>query len=360
MPLSIPSPPVGIVQVGAPNVPTAVTSIAKDGKCTVSWLAPSSGPTPTGYKITPYIGASAQSVTTVGNVTSADVTGLTNATAYTFTVKASNGVGDSAESAASGLNTPQANLLFGDEFNGSFIDPAWYVLNRDSDQSNSELAFYKSGQVTLDGSGNLKILCEHVDVTANTYSDGLYPSDNGSVTRHYRSGMVQTSLFKVPAPTGGLTTIVEFAGKMPSAVGSGAWCGSLWLLGVDCQTANKHNPDNVGGCNWPTSGEVDIAEFGIGGGGTLTSYSVGTFSSIGSAGGGSVSCTDANANSHVYRLEWTTSQLTWKLDGVSKNTYSGFSSQDMFIIINVTTVGSPNAGAFPSSMLIDYVHVFSQ
>ena len=55
-----------------------------------------------GYRITPYIGANAQTPTiTDYPVTSYTVTGLTNGTTYTFRVAAINGVGTGADSAAS-------------------------------------------------------------------------------------------------------------------------------------------------------------------------------------------------------------------------------------------------------------------
>ena len=62
----------------------------------VSWTAPTRTAAPiTGYTVTPFIGATAQTPVQVtnGSATSATVTGLTNGTAYTFTVTATNGDG---------------------------------------------------------------------------------------------------------------------------------------------------------------------------------------------------------------------------------------------------------------------------
>ena len=55
------------------------------------------------------------------------MTGLTNSTAYTFTVHATNTSGAGPESAASGADTPLSGLVFGDDFNGPArtYDPEW-------------------------------------------------------------------------------------------------------------------------------------------------------------------------------------------------------------------------------------------
>ncbi len=76
----------------------------------MNWTAPSNGGSAiTGYTVTPYIGGTAEPATTVGgSATSATVTGLTNGTSYTFTVTATNAVGNGPASAASNSVTPSA------------------------------------------------------------------------------------------------------------------------------------------------------------------------------------------------------------------------------------------------------------
>ncbi|MBS2025008.1 MAG: Ig-like domain-containing protein [Deltaproteobacteria bacterium] len=92
--------------VTVPGAPTEVTATAGVRSATVRWTAPVSDG---GAKITGYI----VSVTPRGNYSiafgsdgvSATVAGLANATSYTFTVHATNGAGDSAESAPSSAVT---------------------------------------------------------------------------------------------------------------------------------------------------------------------------------------------------------------------------------------------------------------
>jgi hypothetical protein len=101
------------VQATAPGAPTAVGALAKSSGAVVIWTAPAAnGGSPiTGYRVTPYLGSSAQTATTVGAVTSATLTGLANGSAYTFKVSAINAVGTGPESEASASVTPYDTIF---------------------------------------------------------------------------------------------------------------------------------------------------------------------------------------------------------------------------------------------------------
>jgi len=98
------------VMLFLPGVPTGVSGVAGDSEVVVSWAAPVSdgGLLISGYKVTS--SPHNKTCTTTGALT-CTVAGLTNATAYTFTVTATNAAGDSPASTASGAVTPVASLV---------------------------------------------------------------------------------------------------------------------------------------------------------------------------------------------------------------------------------------------------------
>ena len=90
---------------GVPGAPTGVSASAGNGEATISWTAPTSngGAAITGYTVTASPGGLNCNAT---GATSCTVTGLSNGTSYTFTVIATNSVGNSASSSASSAVTP--------------------------------------------------------------------------------------------------------------------------------------------------------------------------------------------------------------------------------------------------------------
>ncbi|TVZ03559.1 fibronectin type III domain-containing protein [Trebonia kvetii] len=93
-----------------PGVPTQVGASPGNASATVNWSAPSSNGSPiASYTVTPYLNGVAQPATVVTGsppAPSATVPGLASGTTYTFTVAATNAVGTSAQSGATGLVTP--------------------------------------------------------------------------------------------------------------------------------------------------------------------------------------------------------------------------------------------------------------
>ncbi|HEY7148810.1 MAG TPA: fibronectin type III domain-containing protein [Gaiellaceae bacterium] len=112
-----------------PDAPTNVTGVAANGSVNLSWTAPASdgGSQITSYRITPYIGANAQTPIITGTpATSRNITGLANGTTYTFRVAAINSVGTGPDSAPSPPVTPPgySSIVFTDGFESGSLS-AW-------------------------------------------------------------------------------------------------------------------------------------------------------------------------------------------------------------------------------------------
>ena len=93
-----------------PDAPTNVVAAAGNGRATVSFIPPTNDG---GEAITSYTVTSSGGQTATGTGSPIVVTGLTNGTAYTFTVKATNSVGDSTASAPSNSVTPTTADTYG-------------------------------------------------------------------------------------------------------------------------------------------------------------------------------------------------------------------------------------------------------
>jgi hypothetical protein len=108
---SSPSPS---VVVGVPDAPAAPSSVTQgNGSATLTWAAPATnGAAITGYVVTPFIGATAQTPVNVGaGSTTATISSLTNGMAYSFRVAAVNSRGTGAASPSSAtvvVGTPLA------------------------------------------------------------------------------------------------------------------------------------------------------------------------------------------------------------------------------------------------------------
>ena len=162
-PVSPQSNPVTPATAVVPAAPTGVAAQPASQSARVTWTAPAAdGDSPlTGYTVTPYIGATAQTATNVGAAaTSATITGLTNGTAYTFKVAAKNAVGSSPASAASTAVIPQATIF---DFTAPAVADAGDTsavelgvkFRADSNGSITGVRFYKSAANTGTHSGSL-------------------------------------------------------------------------------------------------------------------------------------------------------------------------------------------------------------
>jgi titin len=99
------SPSNSVVPADVPIAPPAPSASTRDRSATVSWAkADANGSPITGYTITTSPGGATKTVD--ADTTSTTIDGLTNGTAYTFTVNATNAIGTSPASAPSNEVTP--------------------------------------------------------------------------------------------------------------------------------------------------------------------------------------------------------------------------------------------------------------
>jgi hypothetical protein len=91
-------PGVPCITATVPGPPTSVTASAGNASASVAFVAPTNngGSAITGYTVT----SSPGGITATGATSPINVTGLTNGTAYTFTVVATNAIGNSSPSTA--------------------------------------------------------------------------------------------------------------------------------------------------------------------------------------------------------------------------------------------------------------------
>jgi len=357
-----------------PSAPSNVTSITKDAGATLSFLAPSSpgtGGAVTSYTATPYIAGVAQSATTTavgsaGSITGSNgntyvtipCTGLTNSTAYTFTVHASNAAGAGGESAASGANTPLAGLVFGDDFNGPAsgpIDPEWWVYSRCGYIAQSEVEWYLPSQCVLDGSGNLQLTATHTSHTGISY-----PSDGNTVrTQTWLSGACQSNT-KTWAPTAGNTMTFEVRQQVCADSGNGFWPGLFWLAGQTRLNDWKTDPLQTG---WDSTGqaELDVAEWNPSQIAAPHDYGNVTWNSSSPDSFIVTTATDFSAAMHVYNVKWKPGvSAVYARDGTTTHTSASGNvpasgAQFMLLLYLQMLAGGP---ATTESCLIDYVRVF--
>ena len=101
-----------------PNAPTGVTAVKGNAQAVVSFTAPSDtgGSVITSYTVTSSTGG----ITATGSASPITITGLTNGTAYTFTVTATNAIGTSVASSASNSVTPSGIPAIGEAIGGGY------------------------------------------------------------------------------------------------------------------------------------------------------------------------------------------------------------------------------------------------
>jgi beta-glucanase (GH16 family) len=240
---------------------------------------------------------------------------------------------------------PATRLVFSDEFNGasgSKPDASKWTIDPGTGQ-NGEVQYYTNNDnAAMDGGGHLVMTAKKEAVGGAQYTSHRM---NTSGKFQFQYGRVEARI-KVPK-------------------GNGFW-PAFWMMGADFLTGRP----------WPYNGETDIME--VLGRNTAESYSTlhapayngggGFGQKYGLPGGG-----DFANDYHVWAAEWDSKGIKFLVDNVqvfyaSKETVEAtrgpwIFDHPFYIILNLA-VGGDFPGPvdattpFPSSMLVDYVHVY--
>ncbi len=239
------------------------------------------------------------------------------------------------------------NLVFEEQFNGTSLDlNTWEYQIGGSGWGNNELQYYTNGANVEVSGGTLKIIAKK-DL-ANQYPANAYTSSRIRTINKadFRYGRMEARI------------------KMPT--GQGIW-PAFWMMPTG---------DVYGG--WPSSGEIDIAEYL----GHDTNTIHGTCHYGNSPGDKSSSGSSYDlpsgtydAGFHVFAIEWESNVLRWYMDGqlyhAISNSHPDFSNytwpfvQDFHFILNLAVggnwPGSPDASTvFPQTYEIDWVRVYQE
>jgi beta-glucanase (GH16 family) len=240
--------------------------------------------------------------------------------------------------------TPGAGwtLIWGDEFVGPAIDSTnWGYDLGGGGWGNNELETYTST--------NAYIQNGELIISAVRQANGSYTSSRLKTQgkRSWKYGKVAARL------------------RLP--YGQGIW-PAFWMLG-----------DNISSVGWPKCGETDIMEM-IGGGENRDDTTYGTIhwdqnnshQSVGSSGRELPDPQFFYQDYHVFEIEWSSSLIIWKLDGVeffrTSVDITQFPNreefhQPFFIILNCAVGGNwpgypDGTTVFPQFMYIDWVRVY--
>jgi beta-glucanase (GH16 family) len=243
------------------------------------------------------------------------------------------------------------SLAWTEEFDGPAGAPAspqrWRPETGGHGWGNSELQYYTDGtaNAALDGAGNLALTVRRPDPPpgAARYAGCQYTSARltSKNLKSFRYGLIQAKI------------------KLPS--GQGIW-PAFWMLGT-----------NIDQAGWPQCGEIDVIEnFG-----TSPAVAHGTIHGPGYSGADGITASlDTGSpladDFHVYAVSWELDRIRWYADHTLYHTVTPADLQGnpwvfdhgFYLLINVAVGGRFSAppdpsAAFPQTMLIDYIRVYT-
>ena len=251
--------------------PTSPVATAGNASASVTFVAPinNGGSAITGYTVTSIPSGGVDSNSGSTSLTH-NITGLTNGTSYTFTVKATNSVGTSVASVASNSVTPKAPVATGFLFTG----PSSGNVNSPSANFTVTPNNVYTGTITITPSGtgsvglSAKVLTFSNSSTAQTFSITptvagsitLTPTNNGTLTNpanliYNTKAILPNAPTSVVATAGDASALVTFVA--PTNTGGSAITGytvtSIPAGGVDTNAGSTLLTHSIGGLTNGTS-----------------------------------------------------------------------------------------------------------
>jgi len=257
----------------------------------------------------------------------------------------------SGRSAPAALPRGSVTVL-SDDFDGSTLDPTkWTVLDRLSDQANSEVNCVDAHNVRVRDS-KLEIVAKFED---HVCGDSLEPAR----LLHFTSGQVQQATRPF------LYGTIDVRAKAPGGVGT--W-PVIWMLGFQWQASQPFTA-NTRENQWPDAGwcEIDISEFWQG-----ARDEVNTTVHYNRPGGLHMQPLpfDATTRFMIYRLQWAPELLVWSVDAEDGKGFRTLYSVDgarnvpdvpMFLVLHMavggTGGGNPDPATFPQTFEVDSVRI---
>jgi len=255
------------IPVTVPGPPTSVTASAGNASASVAFVAPTNngGSAITGYTVT----SSPGGITATGTTSPINVTGLTNGTAYTFTIVATNAIGNSSPSTASSAVTPLVPFtcgtstvadIDGNSYNTVLIGTQCWT------KSNLKVTKYNDGTAIPDETANTAGWAGLTTGARSDYTGATsYIATYGYLYNWYAAKGVSTSgstTYKNICPTGWhVPTDAEWTALVTQLGGASVAGGKMKSTGTANWVGQSAGTDNSSGFSALPGGARD----GLGG-----------------------------------------------------------------------------------------------
>ncbi len=225
------------------------------------------------------------------------------------------------------------SLIFADEFSGTSLDS--YKWNTGYPWGNGHThnhlaACYDSNLAVSDGALNITAKKEVTTVTGTVYN--------------YTSGVINTQ-GKLNINSGYLEASIQIPSNM-----TGMW-PAFWMLGA----------------GWPP--EIDIMEVQSPDTNSYWANYHYTYGTTNTSYGWETTVGTLNTSSHIFAVDWTSTNMTFYLDGVYRHSITDTAAiadaVNMYLILNLAVGGAwgggsagAAAGTYPETMTVDWVRVW--